>query len=121
MLRCRDCKALRDEADVLSAEAIAALPKMPGVLGTRGSVLVWLGRPEEGLPLLERSFAAHETPRDRATNACTLAMGYHARGDTRGAVRWLEIARRLYGRCLLLDRAAAVIADENGVGTRAAG
>jgi len=114
-----DAGEWRDEADALSAAAIAAFPKASSVLGTRGSVLVWLGRAKEGIPLLERSFAQHETSRDRATNACALAMGYHASGDTRAAARWLAIARRLDGRCLLLDRTTAAIADREG-GARAA-
>ena len=107
-----DADELQREADARCFRALA-LPTFASVLGTRGSVLLWLGRPEEGLPLLERSFAAHEVPRDRATNACALSMGYHARGDARAASRWIDIARRLDPRCRLLDRAAAMITRDD--------
>ncbi len=111
---------LRDEADALSAAAIASHPKAASVLGTRGSVLVWLGRADEGISLLEQSFAANEIARDRATNACALAMGYNALVDTNAATRWLEIARRLDPRCGLLDRATAELASADDLRLRAA-
>ena len=99
----------RAEADEHSTEAMKTLGEMPAVRATRGSVLVWLGRPDEGIPLLERAFAEYDDVRARAANACSLAIGFAALGDSRGAGRWLDIAARLDPRCPIFERAKIVV------------
>jgi tetratricopeptide (TPR) repeat protein len=46
---------LLQEADSYSRDAYAALPWMPAVVGTRGTVLAAMGKHEEGLGLLRKS------------------------------------------------------------------
>ena len=55
-----------EEADRLSQEAVALLTEARPVTGTRGAVLVRLGRAGEALPLLERSAEATQTPQNQA-------------------------------------------------------
>jgi tetratricopeptide (TPR) repeat protein len=98
---------LRAEADRLSAEAMSVVGEIGAIRGTRGSVLVWLGRADEGIPLLERAFEEYDDVRARAGYACTLAMGFTALGDARAAERWLDIAARLDPDCPIFTRAEA--------------
>jgi tetratricopeptide (TPR) repeat protein len=99
-----------EEADRFSAEAVAQIGWQPAFLGTRGSVLVALGRHEEGLPLLRRSFAANTDDHGKALNACSIAEALMQRGDREGALEMAATARRLDPDCVLLDRVQTAIA-----------
>ena len=61
------------EADAFSAAALAALPEVVIFAGTRGAVLVRLGRAAEALPLLRRAAAEGAPPRAQAYNRASLA------------------------------------------------
>jgi hypothetical protein len=100
---------LRDEAEEHSERAMETCGTLPAVLGTRGSVLIWAGRPTEGIPLVRRSFDSHHEPTPRALNACALAMGFVALGDGAAAASWLAVARACDPSCVLLERAAAAV------------
>ena len=100
---------LRGEADAHSAAAHARFPQAPFVLGTRGAVLVWLGRAAEGVPLLERAYAMNSEPLSRALNACCLVLAAASRGRLDAAQQWLARARENHSESELLPEAEAVI------------
>jgi tetratricopeptide (TPR) repeat protein len=98
------------EADRLSGEALAFLPDLPPVGGTRGAVLLRLGRVEEAWPLLLKSEAAAETRRNLAYTKAFVACALALRGKQDEARRKLAEAREADPRCDLLSRAEADIA-----------
>jgi len=93
-----------DEADRFSHAALQAQPWISPFQGTRGSVLVELGRVEEGLPLLRRAFTGNLEDRLKALNACYLALGESKRGKREESLSYLDMARTLDPQCLLLPR-----------------
>jgi tetratricopeptide (TPR) repeat protein len=99
--------ALLPEADQFSAEALQHLPWVPAVTGTRGTVLVELGRLEEGIALLKKSMALHAEKQGKALNACHIALGEMRRGDLNAARAHLAIARTLDRKCFLLPEVEA--------------
>lgn len=99
--------ALLPQADQFSAEALQHLPWVPAVTGTRGTVLVELGRLEEGIALLKKSMALHAEKQGKALNACHIAFGEMRRGDLNAARAHLAIARTLDRQCFLLPEVEA--------------
>lgn len=98
---------LKDEADAYSAEALGFFAAA-SLKGTRGFVLSWLGRHEEGLTLMREAFATEPT----ATGGCGLALGYFWAGQRDEAELALARARDLDSRCELLPRLDAVLRHE---------
>jgi hypothetical protein len=96
---------LLDEADRYSTEALASLPWMSAVRGTRGTVLLALGRIDEAIPLLRKSLEQTTEPHGKAQNACFLAMAKSRQGDTRMAADYLKLACDCDPKCFLLERA----------------
>jgi tetratricopeptide (TPR) repeat protein len=102
-----------EEADRLSQEALKVLGWSPALRGTRGAVLVDLGRTDEGIALLR--VALSETrdellhPMARATYAAALALGLQAKGCTAEASECLAAARASYATCPLLPRVEAAL------------
>lgn len=94
--------SLLPEADELSAEAFKHLPWLPAVVGTRGTVLVELGRLEEGIALLKKAMSLHGDKQGKALNACHVALGEMRRGSPGEARKYLATARTLDPRCFLL-------------------
>lgn len=111
---------LRTEADAHSAAVAARLEHVPAVLSTRGAVLLWLGRTDEAVTLLEHAFAATSAPPHRATIACNLAVGWVRLGDAAAAARWLARAEENDARCPLLAEARAALAPPRPPDARAA-
>jgi tetratricopeptide (TPR) repeat protein len=111
--------ALLEEADRLSAEALSEQPSRAAFQGTRGAVMIALGRIDEGIPLVESALAGNNAVRSRAYNACCLAIAMLKRGDTAEAERYLAMARSWWPECPLLRRAplppARTFAREPGV------
>jgi tetratricopeptide (TPR) repeat protein len=107
-------KGRLDEADRLSAQALAVLGWSSALKGTRGAVLVDRGQTEEGLRLLRealgdtRGDALH--PMARATYAGALALGLIAQGRVEEAAEHLHLARAHYAICPLLPRVEAALA-----------
>ncbi len=64
-----------DEADRYSAEAHKNLPCVAPIRRTRGSVLIELGQVEEGLELLRSSLEKTDTPKEKASTMCYIAIG----------------------------------------------
>ncbi|MGI9592868.1 MAG: hypothetical protein ACR2P8_15980, partial [Myxococcota bacterium] len=93
-----------EEAEACSEEALRLLPWFPAVQSTRGAVLVWSGRAEEALPLLQRAFEGVEQAAPRASVACVRALGLRQLGRTDQAKQALELAQTLDPACPLLQR-----------------
>jgi len=93
-------------ADEASQRGLEGMPWAPAVKGTRGAVLLKLGRHEEALPLLKEALTAHKERADGATCACWLAEGYLELNETPQARRYLGLARKLDPYCSLIDAVA---------------
>lgn len=105
-LHCAETNLL-DEADRYSREGMEWLPWLAAFKGTRGSVLVELGRAEEGIPLLEDALVEYTEVKDKAVNAinaCYLSIGYAKRGLAGEARLRLEEAQKFDPQCYLLPR-----------------
>ncbi|HEX4069875.1 MAG TPA: M50 family metallopeptidase [Planctomycetaceae bacterium] len=94
-----------EEADVYSNRAMRLTPWEPTIKETRGSVLVALGRVDEGIELLKRSFGEHEEKENKASSACLLAIAFNRAGKLAASRHFLEQARSLDPQCPLIDRA----------------
>jgi tetratricopeptide (TPR) repeat protein len=101
--------SLLPEADQLSADAFACLPWIPAIVGTRGTVLVEMGRFEEGIALLKKSMSMHSDKNGKALNACHAAVGEFRRGNAAEARKFLSAARTLDPKCILLARVEAEV------------
>jgi tetratricopeptide (TPR) repeat protein len=108
--------ALLPEADQLSAETVKHLPWLPAVLGTRGAVLVELGRLDEGIALLKKAMSLHVDKQGKALNACHVALGEIRRGNPVDAQKYLVTARALDPRCFLLADVEAQVTASRPVG-----
>jgi Flp pilus assembly protein TadD len=84
-----------DEAERFSAEAAAAEPTDPYTLGTRGAVLVRVGRYEEAIPHLERSYALHVLDTSRAFAAALLGIALERLGRRATAAEQVALAASL--------------------------
>jgi tetratricopeptide (TPR) repeat protein len=82
------------EADECSQAALKDPFDRGPIIGTRGAVLLRLGKIEEGIELLKESLAEETSPRDRAENTCWLAIAYALQNDFTHAHQSLAEARR---------------------------
>jgi tetratricopeptide (TPR) repeat protein len=98
-----DDPALLPEADHFSEQAYQFLSWEPSIAGTRGATLVALGRPEEGLELLEGALKKNPDKRGKALDACLIAWGEWKRGDPEKSESYLALARQLDPECFLLE------------------
>ena len=101
-----------EEADRFSKEAIEATPWESYVKGTRGSVLIELGRIDEGTRLVIQSLAASERPSSKALNTCYLAIAAARQGNSETAKKLLDEAKKSDPNCALLDRTVAELQRE---------
>lgn len=92
------------EADKYSKEALECMPFHPKYKGTRGSVLVELGKYDEGISMLKEAMENNEDSRSKALNACHIAIAEKRRGNSEESRKFAEIARSLDADCMLLDR-----------------
>lgn len=99
-----DDPRLLDEADRHSQEAMTWLGQSPPVKGTRGVVLLQLGRLDEALPLLLDAYA-QQADWYKAENACWLAILQGRKQNAAEAQKYLAEAKKLNPKCVLLDRA----------------
>ncbi len=80
-------------ADELSKNMLARRPNVPHFLGTRGSVLVRLGRPVEAIELLNKSYKLHSEQDSRAIISAWLCLAHSALSNLQQARDWLDKAR----------------------------
>jgi hypothetical protein len=102
---------LLKEADEFSQAAMTAMSWMPAVRGTRGTVLVAMGRIEEALPMLHDAMVQADSPPHKASNACMISIAEARRGNFDVARNYLEEARKLEPKCSLLSRAETVLRE----------
>jgi len=100
---------LLKEADQYSLEALNKLLWVPSVKGTRGTVLLELGKIEEAIPLLRETMQKHENFGNKAQNACWLAIAEIRRGDRIAGQKYLEEARKFDPACFLINRVQNVL------------
>jgi hypothetical protein len=93
------------EADAFSNEAYAALPWVPAIVGTRGTVLVEMGQYPEGIKLLQEAFERADNAVSKGENAAHLAVAHAKNGDLAQGGRYLNLARQLNPSCALISRA----------------
>ena len=103
--------SLFDEADRYSREALDEAPKVAAFLGTRGAVLVQLGRVDEGRRLLERAYHQHSEPLARSADAAWLAIASARDGDVAQGRQWLVQAGTEYSGGLEIELAAQELGD----------
>jgi tetratricopeptide (TPR) repeat protein len=85
---------LFDEADAYSREVFEKGPRNPYYTGTRGAVLVCMGKLEEGIRLLSKAYRRHRANEARGAVAYWVAIGEARRGAQNEAEKWLKIAVR---------------------------
>lgn len=87
------------EADELSLSVIRQMPRASWANGTRGAVLVRLGKFRSATETLTRAWATNQSARARAHNAAWLAAAQARLGNDRAAREWWETARSLDPDC----------------------
>jgi hypothetical protein len=95
---------LIQEADKYSREAFENMPSVSYFRGTRGCVLVELGKFEEGIALLKDAMEQTNDTRSKALNACHVAIAEKRRGNARESDKFTTLARSLDPECMLLDK-----------------
>lgn len=111
MLRRED---LLKEADEHSAAAYERFKALAPAISTRGAVLLWMGKLDEAIGLLERAYVRASVPKSRASDACCLAIAYARRGERDVAAGWLARARANHPGSQLLPEAEAALAEPTG-------
>lgn len=101
---------LLPEADRYSAEARQILSWVPAIKGTRGTVLLELGRIAEAIPFLLEAMQKHDVPVNKAQSACWLAIAEASQGNLTAAQNYLKQARKFDPSCFLLERVEQTLA-----------
>ena len=91
------------EADIYSTEAYRNLPWHSAVKGTRGAILVQLGRIDPGIRLLINAFEKAPNAKTKALEACHLAFAEKKRGNEKESERYIHLAKALDPNCVLID------------------
>ena len=85
---------LLERAEQFSREAHAFSPNLTVFSGTRGAVLIRLGRVNEGIDFLKWAYRRQSVPVNRAAEACFIALGEFKRGKRVDSKNWMERARQ---------------------------
>jgi predicted Zn-dependent protease len=96
--------AYAQEAYQWCERALEAAPDRIALRGTKGSLLVELGRVEEGVSILEEVYKGSRSEMDQGIAALYLAIAAQNSGDTKGARRWTRRARWLHPEPWLYQR-----------------
>ena len=91
-------------ADAASRIALKQMPWVVQMKGTRGSVLVELGRYDEALALLHDAMRNHPDKYGQALSACYIGIAESRRGNISNCKKYFSIARKLDPDCVLLER-----------------
>ncbi|HTB82451.1 MAG TPA: site-2 protease family protein [Candidatus Sulfotelmatobacter sp.] len=97
---------LLPRADTASRLALKHDPSIISYKGTRGSVLVGMGRYDEALDLLHEAMRNSTGRSGRALNACDIGTAESRRGNIPEAKKYFSLARKLDPDCILLGREA---------------
>ena len=98
------------EANTASATAIELLPGASAIWGTRAFALIAIHHFVEGISLAEKAYKKERDPKNRALQACVVAIGYARNWRFDDAERWAAIASGLDPACALLDRVTEELA-----------
>jgi hypothetical protein len=90
----RGQKQYLTQADAWSQEAMKLAGYSKTVQGTRGAILIELGRYEEGLRMLFQLTEPDNDPLDIAISSCYLAKAEHRLGNGEQAWSWFELAEK---------------------------
>jgi tetratricopeptide (TPR) repeat protein len=96
---------LMEEADKCSAQAYQSCPWIPGIKGTRGMVLIELGKLDEGLLLLKHALEGNEEANNKAMDASYIAIGEMRKGNKQAAQQYFDMAAGFNPDCPFLQRA----------------
>ena len=99
-----DCPQFLNEADECSMQALEISPSSLTLKGTRGSILIYLGRIAEGRALLEEVWKQSPSDVDRAICACHLALASSLEGDTNRTDKMIALGRNIDPHCRVLDK-----------------
>jgi tetratricopeptide (TPR) repeat protein len=99
---------LLPKADKCSDMALKQSPWIVYYKGTRGSVLIELGKYDEGLKLLHDAMRNHPEKYGQALNACYIGIAEARRGNPVESRNYFSIARKLDPDCVLLEREAVL-------------
>ena len=105
-----DDGSLLDEADRCSARALELAPGQAAIEGTRGGVLVALGRFEEALGHLRASQGGHLGRAEQALTHALVSMAESGRGNRYDGRRHLDAAVAADRTCELVPRAREALA-----------
>jgi hypothetical protein len=97
------------KADTCSRLALKHMPWNAYFKGTRGFVLVEMGKYEEGLKFLHDAMQGHQDKQSKALNACHIGMAEARRGNRVESRNYFSIARKLDPDCVLLEREATAL------------
>jgi predicted Zn-dependent protease len=86
---------LVEEADRSSAEAMKSMAWNPAVKSSRASVLIKMGKVDEGIAMAKEVLGQHTEDQARAGTATVLAIGYHVKGDLVEGRKYLDQATLL--------------------------
>jgi tetratricopeptide (TPR) repeat protein len=100
---------LLPEAERYSGDAYRQIRWLPEIVGTRGAVLVELGRLDEGVRLLREAMGKLKDAPSRAVNACHLAVAEHRAGHAAESRRYYQLAWKLDPKCYLLEQTARMV------------
>lgn len=93
------------EVDRYSLLALEVQPEVNTLKGTRGSILIEMGRVGEGVAMLEEVFRDADTTTDKAICAFYLALASLQKGDEAGTRMWCEQLMQFGPSQWLVERA----------------
>lgn len=95
---------LLNEADAWTSMALKRSPDAITLKGTRGSVLIELGRVDEGMAFLKEVIKRTDCPVDRVICSAYLSKGYTLKGSSAEARLWMEKARAIDSEHVVVKR-----------------
>ena len=98
------------EANAASATAIELLPGLSAIWGTRAFALIATNHFVEGIALAQKAFKKERDPKNRALQACVVAIGYARNWRFDDAEHWFAVASSLDPESDLLDRVTKELA-----------
>lgn len=97
---------LLPEADMWSSEALRYAPQAITVMGTRGSILMELGKIDEGMTMLRDVEKRTECPVDKTICSAYLAKGHQIKGEVDLAQKWMARAQAINADHVVVKRIA---------------
>lgn len=106
-----DCPDYLPEADAWSKEALELRPREFTLKGTRGAVLIELGRIEEGKALLREVLEKSSDANDRSISLAYLELAASKQDDQKAAEEMLARAKKESPHCPVLEKITKKVAS----------